>query len=60
VKHVQVQLGQPERRVCRVLEQARSTQRYVRVPRDGDQALVRRLHELVRAHPRRGYRMMWG
>jgi len=60
VKHVQVQLGQPERRVCRVLEQARSTLRYVRVPRDGDQALVRRLHELVRAHPRRGYRMMWG
>lgn len=50
----------PERRVCRVLGQARSTQRYVAVPRDGDEHLARRLHELVRQHPRRGYRMMCG
>lgn len=49
-----------QRRVCRVLDQPRSTQRYVRVPRDGDEHLVRRLHELVRQHPRRGYRMMCG
>jgi transposase InsO family protein len=60
VKHVQETLEQPERRVCRVLDQPRSTQRYVAVPRDGDEALVRRLHELVRLHPRRGYRMMCG
>jgi putative transposase len=60
VTHVQSRLELPERRVCRVLGQARSTQRYVAVPRDGDEPLVRRLHELVRRHPRRGYRMMCG
>lgn len=60
MKHVQETLEQPERRVCRVLDQARSTQRYAAVPRDGDEALIRRLHELVRQHPRRGYRMMYG
>lgn len=63
MKHVQRQLRQPERRVCRVLGQPRSTQRYRAAPRDGpdgDGRLVDRLHELVRAHPRRGYRMMHG
>ena len=58
--HVRARLEQPERRVCRVLGQARSTQRYAAVPRDGDEPLVRRMHELVRMHPRRGYRMIWG
>ena len=58
--HVQNQLHQPQRRVCRVLDQPRSTQRYRAVPRDGDEHLARRLHELVRQHPRRGYRMMCG
>lgn len=60
MKHVQQTLEQPERRVCRVLSQPRSTQRYVALPRDGDEHLIRRLHELVRQHPRRGYRMMCG
>jgi putative transposase len=60
VRHVRAELGQSERRVCRVLGQARSTQRYEAIPRDGDEALVRRMHELVRLHPRRGYRMIWG
>lgn len=58
--HVRARLEQPERRVCRVLGQARSTQRYAAVARDGDKAIIRRMHELVRAHPRRGYRMMCG
>lgn len=58
--HVQHQLCQSERRVCRTLDQPRSTQRYSPVPRDGDEHLIRRLHELVREHPRRGYRMMCG
>jgi transposase InsO family protein len=53
-------MHQSERRVCRALGQARSTQRYRAVPRDGDGALVRRMHELVRRHPRRGYRMVCG
>lgn len=52
--------GVSERRVCRVLDQPRSTQRYIAVPRDGDEHLVRRMHELVRRHPRRGYRLIWG
>ena len=66
MKHVQNQQlvspprGASQRRVCRVLEQPRSTQRYAAVPRDGDEAIVRRMHELVRQHPRRGYRMVWG
>ncbi len=58
--HVRAKLSQSERRVCRVLSQPRSTQRYAAVPRDGDEHLVRRMHELVRQHPRRGYRMIWG
>ena len=58
--HVRAKLDQAERRVCRVLGQPRSTQRYTAIPKDGDEHLVRRMHELVRAHPRRGYRMMWG
>ena len=65
MKHVQERLHATdarvsERRVCRVLDQPRATQRYQAVPRDGDEHLVRRLHELVRRHPRRGYRMMCG
>jgi putative transposase len=60
VKHVQEQLKHSERRVCVVLGQARSTQRYEAIARDGDEPLARRLHQLVRLHPRRGYRMMWG
>ena len=58
--HVRAKTKQSERRVCRVLGQARATQRYAAIPRDGDEHLVRRMHELVRLHPRRGYRMVWG
>jgi transposase InsO family protein len=63
VKHVQRQLPASERRVCGVLGQARATQRYkaAQGARQGvDQAIVARMHELVRLHPRRGYRMMCG
>jgi transposase InsO family protein len=60
VTHVRAKTNQSERRVCRVLDQPRSTQRYAALPRDGDEQLVRRMHELVRQHPRRGYRMIWG
>jgi transposase InsO family protein len=60
VTHVRAILHYSERRVCRVLGQARSTQRYRAVRRDGEEKLVRRMHELVRVHPRRGYRMVWG
>jgi putative transposase len=48
-----------QRRVCRVIEQPRSTQRYELKVRDDEPALVSRIHALVRAHPRYGYRRMW-
>lgn len=59
--HVRAELNQSERRVCRVLDQPRSTQRYkARGASDEERALVKRMHELVRLHPRRGCRMIWG
>jgi putative transposase len=45
-----------ERRACRVLDQPRSCQRYVAKSRDDEQALVKRMLELVRQRPRFGYR----
>lgn len=61
MKHVTGQVvGATQRKVCRVLGQHRSTQRYAaRVPSD-DAPLVTRINELVRCHPRRGYRMICG
>ncbi len=63
--HVQETMGvehprASERRVCRVLGQARSTQRYVGTIKTDEPPLVARMHELVRQHPRRGYRMVCG
>ena len=55
---MQRQLDVSGRRTCGVLGQPRSTQRY-RPQVAGDEGrLVKRLHELARAHPRHGYRMM--
>ena len=48
-----------ERRACQVLAQPRSTQRYVARTRDDEKALVQRMLELVRRHPRYGYRRVW-
>ena len=48
-----------ERRACRVLEQPRSTQRQTPKAREEEERLVARLLELVRLHPRYGYRRMW-
>ena len=55
---MQRQLGVSQRRACRVLEQPRTTQRYRAAPDEEEQRLERRLLELVRAHPRYGYRRM--
>ena len=41
------------------VQQPRSTQRYVMKERDDEKALVRRMLELARAHPRYGYRRIW-
>ncbi len=57
---VRAATGMSERRVCRVLGQARSTQRYTVRRREEEAPLLKRIHELVRAHPRRGYRMICG
>jgi putative transposase len=49
-------LGVSERRACRALGQPRSTQRYVGSERERDEALLLRIRELAREHPRYGYR----
>jgi transposase InsO family protein len=49
-----------ERRACRVVEQHRSTQRYVPMPSDFEARLVKEMHRLAEAHPRWGYRQIWG
>jgi transposase InsO family protein len=53
-------LKHSQRRVCRTLRQHRSTQRYVHRTASDDARLVSRIHEIVRLHPRRGYRMVCG
>jgi putative transposase len=48
-----------ERRACTVLDQPRSTQRLVPAERPSDKPLVQRMLELVKEHPRFGYRRIW-
>ena len=45
-----------QRRTSRVLGRARSTLRYRRQPRSGEEALIRALRRLARRHPRFGYK----
>ena len=59
MKHVQKQLKVSERRACKVIEQPRSSQRYQVQRRDGERDLVARMLELVKQHPRYGYRFVW-
>lgn len=49
-----------ERRACRVLDQPRASQRYAAQPASDEAALVTRMLELVRMHPRYGYRFTTG
>lgn len=53
---MQEELEVAQRRACRVLGQPRSTQRYQPRRPDRDRPLVQRMLELVRQHPRYGYR----
>ena len=54
--HVRVSLDVSERRACRALGQARSTQRHrLRIPAD-EQRLVARIVELAKSYGRYGYR----
>ena len=48
-----------QRRVCRALGFARSTQRYERRLREGEDALVKELKRLSRESPRYGYRRIY-
>ncbi len=48
-----------ERRVCQVLGQPRSTQRYAVRERDDEKPLVQLMLTLARRHPRYGYRRIW-
>jgi transposase InsO family protein len=59
VQEAQTTLEVSERRACQVIRQPRSTQRYVAKERDGEKPLVRKMLELVRSHPRYGYRRVW-
>ena len=47
-----------QRRACEATDTARSTQRYRPVRGDRDRGLVAAIYELVRRHPRYGYRMI--
>jgi putative transposase len=52
-------LGVSERRACRALGQPRATQRYRPRRNEFRRRLLARMLELVRSHPRYGYRRIW-
>ena len=54
--HLEGSFEVSERRACQVVEQPRSTQRYQAHASDDAAALLQRTHELIRLHPRYGYR----
>jgi putative transposase len=56
VKHLQKSFRISERRACRVVDQPRSSQRYVPTKADKDAALVRSVLALSAQNPRYGYR----
>jgi putative transposase len=55
-KRVQQELAVPERRVCRVLDQPRSTQRYNKYTPDDEDVLTARIVALASLYGRYGYR----
>jgi transposase InsO family protein len=58
-RHLQEVFGVSQRRACRVLGQPRSTQRQTPKAKEEEGRLVMRMLELVRRHPRYGYRRIW-
>jgi hypothetical protein len=56
VEHVKGKLGISERRVCRVIDQPRSTQRDHRIVRDGEACLRAEIIRLAGKYGRYGYR----
>lgn len=59
VERLEERFDASQRRTCRVIGQPRSTQRYTARKPATDIVLIRRMHELVRANPRFGYRRIW-
>jgi transposase InsO family protein len=60
VRFLRERFGVSERRACRVLGQQRSTQRQQpKRAKEEEGRLVARMLELVRKHPRFGYRRIW-
>ena len=58
MKYAQAQ-GVSERRACKLFSQPRATQRYDgKETSEEEKKLVQRIHELVRKHPRYGYRFI--
>lgn len=58
-RHLQEAFDVSQRRACRVLGQPRSTQRQTPKVKEEEGRLVARMLELVRRHPRYGYRRIW-
>lgn len=56
MQHVEAACAASERRACRTLGQARSSQRYEARRADDEGALVTAMRQAVRKHPRYGYR----
>lgn len=59
MKHLQQRYEVSERRACRVVEQSRSSQRYVSTKAGKDAAVVERPTSLSTENPRYGYRRVW-
>jgi transposase InsO family protein len=57
---VQQKLGVSQRRVCKVLEQPRMTQRYKQKRPEKDKILVQQIKQLALENPRLGYRRITG
>ena len=60
VVHVRQRLGASERKACRVLRQARSTQRRIPKRREDEEALRQDVVKVARRFGRYGYRMVTG
>lgn len=58
VEELRKTFGVSERRACTVVDQPRSTQRYQPMSRDDESQLLTRIRDLVRRHPRYGYRFI--
>ena len=57
--HTQRYFRVSERRACRVLDQPRSSQRYISAKAVKDTAVVQKMVALCRENPRYGYRRVW-